>query len=104
FGGAAALACDGVMRVTRTCSRLSADTTASIVSPTRSPLMSSPARVRPEKANVGMALPCHRPRLQARPTESGARHDADAAVDHFLQLVAQRGGTHRCLERDRFLE
>src|SRR5262245_29923081 len=104
FGAGAALACDGVIRVTRTCSRLSAETTASIVSPTRSPLMISPARVRPEKAKVGMGLPCHRPRLHPRPSKSRARHDADAAVDHFLQFVAQRGRAHRGLERDRLLE
>src|SRR5687768_10345053 len=46
-----------VMRVTITCSRRSAATAASAVSATRSPLMASPPRVRPENANVGIVVP-----------------------------------------------
>jgi hypothetical protein len=49
-----ALTCEGVMRVTMICSRRRAETTASIVSPARSPLTDSPARVRPVNANVAI--------------------------------------------------
>ena len=48
LGRAAALALDGVIRVTMIWSRRSAATAASIVSATRSPLTVCPARVRPE--------------------------------------------------------
>ncbi len=58
FGGAAGLACTAPMRVTMICSRRSAAVTDSTVSPRRSPLMISPARVRPENTKVGMCVSC----------------------------------------------
>ena len=52
FAAASSLALAGVIRVTMICSRLSAATAASIESALRSPVTFSPARVRPEYANV----------------------------------------------------
>ena len=56
FGGAAGLAATAPIRVTMICSRRSEAVTDSTVSPRRSPLMSSPPRVRPENAKVGMCV------------------------------------------------
>src|SRR5262245_39789238 len=111
---ASAFAFAGVIRVTMMRSRLSAATAASIVSAMRSPVTVSPPRVRPEYANVAISVlyfPCWpsqcvvrlppraRPRQRCAP-QAGAGHDADAAVDHFLQLVPVRGGAEGGLERD----
>src|SRR5688572_6355055 len=116
-----ALAWAGWIRVTWICSRRSAATTASIVSPMRSPDTFSPLRVRPENANVAIIVNlrnqssgslllsslrawAHRraaARRAARPsTHAGAGHDARATVDHFLQLFAVRRRVHRDIERD----
>ena len=51
---AAAFFCVGWILVTWICSRRNAETTASIVSPMRSPDTFSPERVRPENANVAI--------------------------------------------------
>src|SRR3972149_8752969 len=56
FLAAAGAALAGVILVTRICSRRRAATARSIVSATRSPLIVSPARVRPENAKDGMLL------------------------------------------------
>src|SRR5688500_14637620 len=53
---AAAFFCVGWILVTWICSRRNAATTASIVSPMRSPDTFSPERVRPENANVAITL------------------------------------------------
>lgn len=57
FAAAAAFALEAAIRVTMICSRLSAATAASIVSALRSPVTFSPARVRPEYANVAICVP-----------------------------------------------
>ena len=56
FGGATGLAATAPIRETMICSRRSAAVTDSTVSPRRSPEMSSPPRVRPENAKVGMCV------------------------------------------------
>src|SRR5436309_1237790 len=93
-----------------------------IESAVRSPLTVSPARVRPEYANVAIGTclsknqPSRTDRRASRPlsttdrprggaaSESRARHDADPAIDHVLQLVFQRRRRQRGLERDQPLQ
>ena len=67
FAASAFFSFAGVIRVTRICSRLSADMAASIVSAMRSPLTVCPARVRPEYAKVGMVTYLTRPAAPPRP-------------------------------------
>src|SRR5688572_7515864 len=118
FGAlAACFSFTGLTFVTSTCSRRSAETTASIESASRSPLTVSPARVRPLYANVAMCpylacvlrrailtdLPCsHRARDAAgrdRTRQPGAGHDTHPAVDQVLQLFLVRRFLQGRLER-----
>src|SRR4051812_5701756 len=119
FFAASALTLAGVMRVTRICSRRSADTAASIVSAMRSPLTVWPPRVRPEYAKLGINpshSSCCSPVRSLRPAgdgpgggdrpgarQSGAGDHPGAAVDHVLQFVLERRCGERRLERDRLL-
>src|SRR3954465_4130888 len=119
FLAGSALTLAGLMRVTRICSRRSAETARSIVSAMRSPLTVWPPRVRPEYAKLGIN-PSHssccsfvralrptryRPGGGDRPgaRQSGAGDNPGAAVDHVLQFVPERRRTERRLERDRLL-
>src|SRR5919198_6072444 len=100
---ASALPWTGVIFVTLICSRRRAAVAASTVSATRSPDTVWPARVRPEYANVAIRLAPHRRtrgRGARRAPQTGSGDDADAAVDHVLQLVAVRRRRHGRFERD----